>query len=102
MFKANSAVAIYDTHEQVEQAIKNLQKADVDMKTLSIAAKNTHTDEHVIGYYSTADRMKYWGKTGAFWGGLWGLLFNSALFIIPGVGPVLLAGPLVSWVHSRS
>jgi hypothetical protein len=22
------------------------------------------------------DRMKYWGKIGAFWGGFWGLLFR--------------------------
>jgi hypothetical protein len=33
---------------------------------------------------------------GAFWGGFWGLLFGSALFIIPGIGPLLVAGPLVA------
>jgi hypothetical protein len=27
---------------------------------------------------------------------LWGLLFGSAFFIIPGIGPLLLAGPLVA------
>ena len=32
--------------------------------------------------------MKFWGKLGAFWGGLWSLLFGSALFLIPGIGPV--------------
>jgi hypothetical protein len=42
--------------------------------------------------------MKAWGKTGAFWGGLWGLLFGSAFFWIPGLGPLLVAGPLVSWI----
>jgi hypothetical protein len=42
--------------------------------------------------------MKYWGKVGAFWGGFWGLLFGSALFIIPGLGPILVAGPLVAWI----
>jgi hypothetical protein len=42
--------------------------------------------------------MKYWGKTGAFWGGFWGLLFGSAFFAIPGLGPVLVAGPLVAWI----
>ena len=39
-----------------------------------------------------------WGKLGAFWGGLWGLLFGSAFFWIPGLGPLLVAGPLVSWI----
>jgi len=91
-------VAIYDTHEQAEHAIEELQVAGVDMKSLSIAAKDTHTDEHVVGYYNAGDRMKYWGKEGAFWGGFWGLLFGSALFAIPGLGPILVAGPLVAWI----
>src|SRR5208282_5858199 len=56
------------------------------------------TDEHVVGYYNTGDRMKHWGKLGAFWGGIWGLLFGSAFFLIPGVGPLLIAGPLVGWI----
>ena len=42
--------------------------------------------------------MKRWGKTGAFWGGFWGLLFGSAFFAIPGIGPVLAAGPVVAWI----
>jgi len=98
MTATNSVVAIYETHEQAERAIKELQQAGVDMKSLSIAARNTHTDEHVIGYYNAGDRMKYWGKVGAFWGGFWGLLFGSAAFAIPGIGPILVAGPLVGWI----
>ena len=94
----NSVVAIYDTHEQAEKAIKELQEAGVDMKSLSIAGKDTHTDEHVVGYYNAGDRMKHWGKVGAFWGGFWGLLFGSGLFLIPGLGPILVAGPLVAWI----
>jgi uncharacterized membrane protein len=98
MINTNSVVAIYDTHDQAEHAIKELQEAGVDMKSLSIAARNTHTDEHVVGYYNAGDRMKYWGKVGAFWGGFWGLLFGSAAFAIPGLGPILVAGPLVAWI----
>jgi len=94
----NSVVAIFDTHEQAERAIKELQEGGVDMKSLSIAGKDTHTDEHVVGYYNTGDRMKRWGKMGAFWGGFWGLLFGSGMFFIPGLGPILVAGPLVAWI----
>ena len=94
----NSVVAIYDTHERAERAIKELQEGGVDMKSLSIAGKDTHTDEHVVGYYNTGDRMKRWGKMGAFWGGFWGLLFGSGMFFIPGLGPILVAGPLVAWI----
>ena len=98
MTTTNSVVAIYDTHVQAEHAVKELRQAGVDMKSLSIAARDTHTDEHVVGYYNAGDRMKYWGKVGAFWGGFWGLLFGSAAFAIPGLGPILVAGPLVAWI----
>jgi uncharacterized membrane protein len=98
MPNVNSVVAIYDTHEQAEQAVKELQEGGVDMKSLSIAAKDMHTDDQVVGYYNAGDRMKHWGKVGAFWGGFWGLLFGSALFAIPGIGPILVAGPLVAWI----
>ena len=68
------------------------------MKKLSIVGKDYHSEEHVTGYYNTGDRMKYWGKLGALWGGFWGLLFGAAFFAIPGIGPVLVAGPLVAWI----
>jgi uncharacterized membrane protein len=98
MSEQNAVVAIYETHAGAEEAIKELQRAGIDLHTLSIVGKDTHADEHVVGYYNTGDRMKYWGKTGAFWGGFWGLLFGSAFFAIPGIGPVLVAGPVVAWI----
>jgi len=94
----NSVVAVYQTHADADRAVKELQRGGVDMKKLSIVGKGYHTDEQVVGYYNTGDRMKYWGKVGAFWGGFWGLLFGSALFMIPGLGPILVAGPLVAWI----
>ena len=94
----NSAVAIYNSHIDAEAAVKELQKSGFNMKKLSIVGKDYHTEEHVVGYYNTGDRMKYWGKLGAFWGGVWGLLFGAAFFAVPGFGPVLVAGPLVSWI----
>jgi uncharacterized membrane protein len=98
MSTGDSIVATYDTHEQAEQAIKELQQSGIDMKSLSIAGKDTHTDEHVVGYYNVGDRMKRWGTVGAFWGGFWGLLFGAGMFAIPGLGPILVAGPLVAWI----
>lgn len=94
----NSAVAVFSTHEKAEQAIRELQRGGYDMKKLSVVGKDYHTEEHVVGYYNTGDRVRFWGKLGAFWGGLVGLLFGSALFIVPGVGHVFILGPLVGWL----
>ncbi|HED32699.1 MAG TPA: DUF1269 domain-containing protein [Gammaproteobacteria bacterium] len=92
----NSCVAVYKTHPEAEQAIKELEKSGFDIKQLSIIGKGYHTEEDAIGYYNTGDRVKFWGKQGAFWGGLWGLLFGSAFFWVPGIGPLAVGGPLVS------
>jgi Heat induced stress protein YflT domain len=100
MSEKNSLVVVYGSHSNAEAAIKELQKSGFDIKKLSILGKEYHTEEHVVGYYNAGDRMKYWGKMGAFWGGVWGLLVGAAFFVIPGVGPVLIAGPLVAWVVS--
>jgi hypothetical protein len=96
----NSVIAVYKTHVAAEEAVKELQVSGFEMKKLSIIGQDIHTDEHVVGYYNLDDRMKTWGKVGAFWGGLWGLLFGSAFFLVPGIGPLLVAGPLVTWIVS--
>lgn len=96
MADTSAVIATYDNHAAAEDAVKELQKSGFDMKKLSVVGKDYHTDEQVVGYYNAGDRMKYWGKSGAFWGGFWGLLFGAAFFWVPAVGPVLVGGPLVA------
>jgi uncharacterized membrane protein len=98
MADKNSIVVVYENHASAEAAVKELQKAGFDIKKLSIVGKDYHSEEHVVGYYNAGDRMKYWGKMGAFWGGLWGLLIGAAFLVIPGIGPVVVAGPLAAWI----
>ncbi|MGA3068224.1 MAG: general stress protein [Tepidisphaeraceae bacterium] len=98
MTDTNSVIAVYDNHLAAEEAVKELQKSGFDMKKLSVVAKDYHTDQHVVGYYNAGDRMKYWGKWGAFWGGFWSLLFGAGFFWVPAIGPVLVGGPLVAWI----
>ena len=86
---------LYDTHEQAEQAVKQLQHHGYDMQQLSIVGRDYHAEENVVGYYNMGDRMRKWGGNGAFWGSIWGMLMGSAFILIPGVGPLLMTGPLV-------
>jgi uncharacterized membrane protein len=89
-------VALYDNHGEAEEAVKKLQKVGYDMKMLSIVGKDYQTDENVVGYYNIGDRMKKWGGIGVFWGSIWGILLGSGFFFIPGIGPILIAGPFVT------
>ncbi|WP_158976569.1 general stress protein [Cellulophaga sp. L1A9] len=94
--KNGVTVAICESHNEAEKVVKELQDSGFDMKKLSIIGKDYHEEDKVIGFYNTDDRMKSWGSAGAFWGGIWGLIFGAGFFLIPGLGPVMLAGPIVS------
>jgi hypothetical protein len=98
MLNHDTVIAVYSTHTAADLSIKEIQKSGFDMKKLSIIGKDYHNEEHVVGFYNTEDRMLFWGKLGAFWGAAWGLFFGSALFVVPGIGPVMVFGPLGGWL----
>lgn len=98
MSKNEIAVAVYDSHSQAEDAVHKLAKGNFDMKTISILGKDYHSEEHVVGYFNTGDRAKFFGKLGAFWGGLAGMLFGSALMFVPVVGHVVVLGPIAATI----
>jgi hypothetical protein len=92
MAELNSVIAVFDDHQAAEVAVKKLADAGIDIKNLSVVGKGFHTDEHVVGFYNAGDRVKFWGKRGAFWGGLWGWLFGGIFMFIPVVGHVVMVG----------
>ena len=94
----HSVVAIYESHTAAEAAVRVLQGAGVDMKLLSIIGKDFQTEESVLGFYTSKDKIKVWGGRGAFWGSLWGLFVGGGVFFIPAIGPLVVMGPLVGWI----
>ncbi len=94
MRNQHSCVAIFTTHEEAEQAVSELMHAGLDITKLTIVGKDQETHEHILGYYNAIDRIKFWGKRGAFWGGLWGIIFSPAFFYVP-IGGSLSLGRLV-------
>ncbi len=100
MSNKNSCITIFKTHQEAEQAIVVLEHAGFDMKKLSIIGKGYEREENVIGYYNGINRVKFWGKRGAFWGGLWGVVFNPAFLCVPGAGSLTAGGLLFTTVAS--
>ncbi len=94
MIKHDSVIAIFPDHEAAEAAVKKLTAGGLAMKSLSIVGKGYHTEESVVGFYNTGDRVRFWGGRGAFWGGLWGLFFGGVFLTTPLVGPIIVLGYL--------
>jgi hypothetical protein len=92
----DSLLCVSPTHADADRLISALSRCGIDVTKLSLIGHGYHSEEHVLGLYTAGDRIMSWGRTGALWGGFWGLLLAPAAFILPGLGLVAMAGPVVS------
>lgn len=88
------AVATFTTHPEAEAAVKKLTSSGFPAATLSVIGRGYHTEDKVVGFFNTGERVKVWGSRGAMWGGLWGLLLGGLFIWTPLVGPVMIIGYL--------
>lgn len=96
--KNRMLVAVYPDEGQVEKVVRHLIDGGFPMDLISVLGRLHAVGDDTLGIYnlSVGDRMKAWGKQGAFWGGVWGILAGaSGLFLIPGIGAVAAAGYIV-------
>jgi hypothetical protein len=100
MKNPDTVIAIFRDHQSADSAVKALAAAGFEMKNLSVVGKGYHTEEHVVGFYNIGDRIQFWGRRGAFWGGLWGLFFGGLFLTIPILGHVIVLGYLAATMIS--
>jgi hypothetical protein len=96
MEQLDTVIAVFADHQAAETAVKTLASSGFEMQHLSVVGKGYHTDEKVVGFYNTGDRVKFWGTRGAFWGGLWGLFFGGLFMAVPVVGHIVVLGYLAA------
>jgi hypothetical protein len=94
MEKTDTVVAVFNEHASADAAIRKLAGAGIAMQQLSVVGKGYHTEEKVVGFYNTGDRVRFWGTRGAVWGGLWGLFLGGLFITIPPVGSLVMLGYL--------
>ena len=96
MSENKAIVAICNGRVQAEKAIAELQRLGFDMKQVSVVSKAYVSDEEIVGCYVADGRLRVLGGSAAFWERLWSLLGEAGLFVVPGIGPVVIAGSLVN------
>ncbi len=91
-------VGVFAQPEQAQRSVERLIEEGFPMDRISLLGRAGGSGDDILGvtYHGTGERMKVWGEHGAFWGALWGLLAGATgLFVLPGLGPLLAAGPIV-------
>jgi hypothetical protein len=94
----SSVVAVYPDHPAAEQAVQQLHQAGFALADLSIVGRDFQMSEEPVGFVSTGDYARAGATTGACFGGLFGLVVGAAFLVLPGVGPIIVAGPLAASV----
>lgn len=91
-------VAVFPDEQEVEAVVRRLIDGGHPMDLISVLGRLHATGDDTLGIYhlNVGERMRAWGKQGAFWGGVWGALAGAAgLFMIPGIGAVAAGGYIV-------
>jgi hypothetical protein len=86
---------VFTRHAEVDAALRALQRSSFDMSLLSLLGRPQPALGHPLGFYGEAGHIRSWGDQGDFWLAAWQLLSPPAIFVLPGLGLVALAGPIV-------
>jgi len=89
-------VAIYEKHEDASEAVKKLLEGGLSKEHIFALSKGEDTPEKSFEIEKENESILFWGKQGAIWGGLFGLLAGGIFSLVPGFGPIVAAGPVVS------
>jgi uncharacterized membrane protein len=91
-------IAVYNTHAEVADAVRLLtEKKIVEREDISVLGKGEEGEpkDSLQIDKENADIVR-WGKEGVIWGGIWGFLTGAFFMWVPGFGPLLAAGPIIS------
>jgi hypothetical protein len=91
-----SVIGVYGNMPQAEDAVRALDKGGFPITQISVVAQDLQSEKQVHGYVTAGDLAKGGAATGAWMGGLFGLLIGAAFIWVPGFGPLLVAGPLAA------
>lgn len=93
-------LALYDDRTDARRAVEQLHHAGVGRDDISLISNNALEEERIPEHRETHHRdsseaTKTGAGTGGVIGGIAGLLLGLGAFAIPGIGPVVAAGPIV-------
>lgn len=89
-------VGVFDDFDQTRAAIQALEASDFPAAQVSLATHRLPGDAPPHDLLNSGDETESQAGRGAGVGALVGLLLGTPLLLVPGLGQVLIAGPLLA------
>jgi hypothetical protein len=94
---------LFDMRDDAQRAVNDLVDLGIDREAISVIAQETDAvGEREVGGSEAGAGAGAGAVAGATAGGLLGLLVGIGALAIPGIGPVLAAGPLAAAIGSAA
>jgi hypothetical protein len=91
-----AVIAVFADFDTAHRAVERLIEAALRPDQISVVGRDLQSELRLNGYVTTGDIAGPSAATGAWVGGLFGLLTGSALLFVPGAGPLFVLGPLAA------
>jgi hypothetical protein len=91
-----SVVAVYPDQASMERAVRRLHEDGFDMRHVSLIGREFAVNDRPIGFVTTGDYVEAGAEIGAFLGGILGLCVGVGFLILPGLGFVIVTGPVAA------
>jgi heat induced stress protein YflT len=91
-----AVVAVVSDMDAAQDAVERLIAAGIGADHVSIVGKDAQSARRVNGFVTTGSIAGQSAATGAWIGGVFGLLTGTALLFVPAAGPVIVLGPLAA------
>ena len=91
-----STVAVYDSLAQAGDAVGLLQREGYPRDQISMVTRSVQNERKLRQVIEHGDRTESGAAAGGILGGLVGALVGASLFLIPGLGPLIILGPLAA------
>lgn len=91
-----AVIGVFADLDSAQAAVERLAAAGFPIDHISVLGMDLRSETRLSGYVTTGDIAGPSAATGAWVGGLFGLLTGSALLFVPGAGPLIVLGPLAA------
>jgi hypothetical protein len=101
MLASNATLTVFGSQAEAESAVRQLAWAGYDLSQVSMVGSDVKRGARVEGNPNEDGRESTSAKDGVLWGEITRMLVGSGFFLVPGIGSLLVAGPLLTRiVHS--
>jgi hypothetical protein len=98
MLVNNATLTVFKSQGDAEAAVRQLARSGYDLAKISVVGRDGDDERGLSSKLVAGDGAASSTKPAPPWGGIKGMLVGYGAFVVPGIGSLVVAGPLLTWI----